>query len=86
MAESRLSSEQFDALDRAAWDALGGKCACPAGSKPCVRDLAQMDILAWALANEFDNGDVMIEEWKKHRALRLEFPGIFRAKWPEGEA
>lgn len=85
MARSRLSAEEFDALDQACWAALGGPCGCSGIGQMCERDEAQMDLLAWAMGNVLENGTPMIEEWKANRKLRIEFPFLFQAKWPEGK-
>lgn len=84
MTPSRLTDEEFTALDEACWDALGGRCSCASGAPPCARDKAQQDLLAWAMGNVFeDSGQVMIEVWKASREFRREFPYLFRAKWGE---
>jgi hypothetical protein len=83
MVRSRLTDEEFDALDQAAWNALGGKCACAPNDPPCPRDEAQQDLLAWAMGQTFESGESMIECWKASREFRRDFPYLFEAKWGE---
>jgi hypothetical protein len=82
-SQSRLTDEEFDALDQAAWNALGGKCACVGIDQVCARDEAQQDLLAWAMGQTFESGESMIERWKVSRSFRCEFPYLFEAKWGE---
>jgi hypothetical protein len=86
MMRSVLSDEEWTALDEACWNAVGGRCSCTPGAAFCRRNEDQMDTLASILGSLLPDGTPMIERWKANRALRLEFPFLFKAKWPEGDS